>query len=315
MRAVRPFLRSHRLRISAAGVVGTALLHTLIVLPIFLDLSLPLHRLPNKTGAGASAVVSSREAIMTVVFINEALPAERTAPPDTMVLTSRGFAPPDLPIVVLSPDASPAADAASSSQEHDSSTPPEAMGDQTQHALLYGRYLGQVQARIERAWMRPRTEIGAQRFLCRARIAQDRRGEVIDIKLDHCNGGERWQQSLVSAIRTASPLPAPPDASVYADRLWLAFESEGFRAGESSQGFEPKRPDTLLAAERFQSRESIEHFSNRTVQSHQSGDTDSTDVIHLTIIGVPRERPQTESISTLPMQPSPDSAAVPSTPQ
>jgi TonB-like protein len=298
---LKQFFRSQRLGISGAGLVGTVLLHALIVLPLFLDLSLPSPHLPNRTGVGAIAVASSQEAVMTVVFIKEVLPAERTAPPTPLDLASRGMTPPDLLVVVFSPDSSPAIEtAADPRKDEDSSVPPEAVGDQTQHALLYGRYLGQVQARIERAWMRPRTEIGAPRFSCGARIEQDRRGKVVGIKLDHCNGSERWQQSLRSAIQTASPLPAPPDPSVYADRLWLTFGSEGFAPGGSAQGIEPEQPETLIG-DRLPSRESFEDFANRPDVKLQSRGKEDPKVFHLTIIGSPSaESPVPAGVSNAP---------------
>jgi hypothetical protein len=286
------------------------------MLPLFLDLSLPAHRTPNRSGAGASAVASAQEPVMTVFFINEPFLPERTTVMQPEVLASRGLASADLPIVVFSPDALPATETeASSKEEQDTSAPPEAAGDLAQHALLYGRYLGQVHARIERAWMRPRTAIGAQRFSCRARIEQDRQGDVVAISLSECNGGERWQQSVVSAIRTASPLPAPPDASVHADRLWLSFESAGFRIGGSTEGFEPENRGTQVAINQSEVRESFEHFVDRADQSHQFGDKDNTDVIHLTIIGDPPVRTQSEPANILPLEPSPDSAPPSAAPQ
>src|SRR5580658_945504 len=189
---------ARRIGVSAVGIGGTVLVHILIALPFFIDLSLPAPHLPNRSGAGASVAPSSDGPSMTVVFINDVEPMQRAAPLKREELASRGVAPRDLPIVVLSPDASPAADASSRGQQ-DHSPLPEAKGDQAQHALLYGRYLVQVQARIERAWMRPRSAIGAARFSCRARIQQDRRGAVVAVALDRCNGSERWQQSLLSA--------------------------------------------------------------------------------------------------------------------
>jgi TonB-like protein len=303
-----PFFRSHHVRVSAAGIAGTVLLHILFVLPLFLDLSLPSPRLPNKSGTGASALASAEEPIMTAVFINEPSPAERTAPPSED-LASRGLEPLDMPVMVLSPDAIPAVQVDETSEKsQDSSAPPEAAADQTQHALLYGRYLMQIQARIERAWMRPRAEIGADRFSCRTRIEQDRRGDVVGIKLDHCNGTERWQQSLVSAIRTASPLPAPPDAAVYADRLWLGFESDGFQSGKSAQGFEPESRESLLAAEQAQGRESFEHFADRALVNFKSSGMDNSDVIHLTIVGSPASPPPTTPAAAPPV---PDSDTPP----
>jgi hypothetical protein len=279
----RPLIQSNRVRISAAGLLGALAVHALIFLPLALDLSLPSPRLPNQSGAGASALFSQEEPVMTAVFINETSPEERFAPPPD--LASRGAAPRDLPVVVFSPDATPAVQVDQAFQEsQDTPAPPEAAGNQTQHALLFGRYLVQIQARIERAWMRPRSEIGAPRFSCRVRIEQERHGEVIGIKLDHCNGSERWQQSLVSAIRTASPLPAPPDPSVYADRLSLSFGSEGFRPGGSTEGFEPETPVSRVANNSSQVLKSFENFSNATSKNAKS---EQDNVVHLTIIGTP----------------------------
>jgi hypothetical protein len=287
-----------RVQLSAVGIAGTVLVHALLFLPIVLDLSLPAPRLPSRSGAGASAVASSRERVMTAIFINEVSAVERLAPIKPVELASRGVAPIDLPVIVFSPDSSPASLADPNSQ--DRSAPVEAVGDQPQHALLYGRYLGQIQARIDRAWVRPRTEIGAPRFFCRARIEQGTHGEVVNVKLDQCVGTPRWQQSLVSAIRTASPLPAPPDPSVYADVLSLVFESDGFRPGGSSDGFEPANASELVAN---QERESFAHFAERVGVDAQRADKNATDVVHLTIIGEPH--PATMPI-TQPGSPSPE---------
>ena len=302
---------SNRIQASAAGIAGTLVVHALIVLPFVLDLSLPSPHLLNQSGAGASAIVSGEEPVMTAVFINEPSPDEQLTPPP-VDLVSRGAAPRDLPVVVFSPDPTPAAEIDKSQQ--DSSAPPEAAGDQTQHALLFGRYIVQIQARIERAWMRPRSEIGAPRFSCRTRIEQDRQGGVIGIKLDRCNGSERWQQSLVSAIRTASPLPAPPDASVYADRLWLTFGSEGFQSGGSTQGFEPESREARLADNRLQVLESFEHFASRPNTKLESGTKEDTGVIHLTIVGTPATSPPAPA-NTPPADPASETAPTPSTPQ
>jgi hypothetical protein len=267
-----------RIGVSAIGVIGTGFVHLLIALPLFLDLSPPAPHRVNRNGAGAGTVVSRQEPTMTVVFINEAEPTSKLMPLKPEDLASRGVAPLDLPISVLSPDPEPAADVSANQSNPDASAAPS---DTTQHALLYGRYLGQIQARIERAWMRPRNPIGTRRFSCRARIQQDRRGAVVTIALDHCNGSDYWKDSLLSAIRTASPLPAPPDPSVFADRLWLSFTSDAFDPNGSAEGFEPARgllapnksaPDPLPP----------EHLSSALAPSKAK---DNTNVIHLTIIG------------------------------
>jgi hypothetical protein len=93
---------------------------------------------------------------------------------------------------------------------------------------IYGLYVRQIDARIERAWHRPRTPIGASLFSCRVEINQDIAGNVLNWTLQECNGDARWQQSLISAIRSSSPLPAPPDPNLYRRRVQLTFRSEAY---------------------------------------------------------------------------------------
>jgi hypothetical protein len=275
--ALSPFtsrVKSRPLTVSAAGVVGVLLIHVLLVVSFVLSLSAPSPRRPNNTGAGATAFLSAAEPDMTVVFINEPTPTD--SPPKPPPLASRGIAAPDLQLVVFSPDPSPAN--ASTPSENLKDTQDDIAAPQAaEHARLYGRYLGQLQARIERAWLRPRTQIGPSQFSCRVRVQQDHRGAVTRLGLDHCNGTDRWQQSLLSAIRTASPLPAPPDPSVYADVLLLTFVSAPFEDGSSTQGFEP---EPRLAATNRSALESFRKFA-----SGDQGDDDKESVIHLTIIG------------------------------
>ncbi|MGB6604610.1 MAG: TonB C-terminal domain-containing protein, partial [Steroidobacteraceae bacterium] len=121
---------------------------------------------------------------------------------------------------------------------------PQAQGDAAAFALLYGRYLGQITARIERAWMRPRSSLGGTTFGCRVQVLQDERGQVLDVKIGRCGQDARWRASIVEAVRSASPLPAPPDDRVFRRTLPLSFASAAFVPGGSSQGFEP---ETLTA--------------------------------------------------------------------
>jgi hypothetical protein len=142
-----------------------------------------------------------------------------------------------LKVRVLSPDPYPAIDLAHAA---DTATvqSPEAH-DAADRALLFGRYMGQVNARIERAWLRPRTAIENTLFQCQVAITQDKRGNVLEVTLQHCNGDGRWQQSLVNAIQSASPLPAPPTPEVFSGTLTSRFESTVYSSANSADGFEP----------------------------------------------------------------------------
>jgi hypothetical protein len=106
----------------------------------------------------------------------------------------------------------------------------EHSGVDRSRAQIYGRYLGQINARIDRAWVRPRAPIGATRFLCQVRIEQDAVGNVREVTLDRCNGSPVWQRSLVDAIKSASPLPAPADPAVFAPEIQMAFREEASEA-------------------------------------------------------------------------------------
>jgi len=103
--------------------------------------------------------------------------------------------------------------------------------DGAELARLFGIYSGQIQARIDRVWRRPRTPVNGdaasvdagESFQCEAQIVQDIRGNVQEILLPRCNGSPAWQHSLVVAIQQSSPLPAPPSPQVFAQSIGLHF--------------------------------------------------------------------------------------------
>jgi hypothetical protein len=120
-------------------------------------------------------------------------------------------------------------------------TPDASVADAARLSKLYGRYVGQIAARIDRAWLRPRTAIGAPEFSCQVRITQDADGRVLEQMLEQCNGDSRWQLSLVQAIQSASPLPAPPDPDVFSRTLHLAFTGEAYSPENPADQYESQR--------------------------------------------------------------------------
>jgi hypothetical protein len=104
--------------------------------------------------------------------------------------------------------------------------PSDVMEDSEPRSSLFGRYVGQIDARIQRAWSKPRAAPKVGIFTCRVRIEQDSRGAVMEIALERCNGDAAWQLSLVQAIQLASPLPAPPDPKVFTHILRMEFRGE-----------------------------------------------------------------------------------------
>jgi hypothetical protein len=118
--------------------------------------------------------------------------------------------------------------------------------DAEEQARLSGIYTGQLQARIDRVWRRPRTPVSGNNqsisdedsFRCEAQIVQDVKGNVQEVLLPRCNGSLAWQRSLVIAIQQASPMPAAPDAKVFRSSITLSFVGLTYRSGEPEDSYE-----------------------------------------------------------------------------
>jgi hypothetical protein len=134
------------------------------------------------------------------------------------------------------------------------SKPTSGSGDGAEQIRLFGIYTGQIQARIDRVWRRPRTPVNdsdsqsradaGDSFQCEAQIVQDVRGNVQEIMLPRCNGSPAWQHSLIAAIRHASPLAAPPSTDTFSHSITLSFVGLSYVRGASEDGYELE-PRTL----------------------------------------------------------------------
>ena len=89
------------------------------------------------------------------------------------------------------------------------------------NAGLLARYIADLQARIERAWNRPPT--ARPGLSCTVLVSQVPGGTVTNVRIDKCNGDAAVQQSITNAVYRASPLPAPPDPSLFERNLTLVF--------------------------------------------------------------------------------------------
>lgn len=89
------------------------------------------------------------------------------------------------------------------------------------NAGLQARYVAEIAARVERAWNRPPT--ARPGLHCTVLVTQVPGGTVTDVKLGACNGDSAVQQSITLAVYRASPLPAPPDPSLFERNLKLEF--------------------------------------------------------------------------------------------
>lgn len=94
----------------------------------------------------------------------------------------------------------------------------------TAEEKLRGIYLGQVRARIERAWESAASRASAQDTAgCEVRVTQDARGGVLDVGFGDCQVESPERDALIRIIRGAAPLPAPPSDLPFSAQVILSL--------------------------------------------------------------------------------------------
>jgi colicin import membrane protein len=88
-------------------------------------------------------------------------------------------------------------------------------------AGLLNRYLTEITASVEREWIRPAS--AKEGIRCVINVTQVRGGEVTGVRIGECNGDAAVRQSIANAVYKASPLPPPPDPSLFDRNLRLVF--------------------------------------------------------------------------------------------
>ena len=83
-------------------------------------------------------------------------------------------------------------------------------------------YIASIQNRITRAWLKPVSARSG--IVCRIEVTQIAGGEVTKARVTDCNGDESVRQSIENAVYRASPLPEPPDPSLFQRNLTLVFK-------------------------------------------------------------------------------------------
>ena len=82
----------------------------------------------------------------------------------------------------------------------------------------------QIAAKITRAWLRPPSaRAGIQ---CELNVTQVPGGEVTQVSIGACNGDEAVKESIAAAAYRASPLPPPPDPSLFDRNLRINFKPD-----------------------------------------------------------------------------------------
>lgn len=229
------------------GLVGTLILHGLALQTALLEDR--AHKIPPPKIPELGSSLKETTSAESLVFID--LPkATSTDHLNAQVLHSMRAILEKTPIAVTPPEPLPPPDFATLLLEGETESEASvASADGAEHARLLGIYTGQIQARVERVWRRPRSPVNEdatptravnadEPFRCQVQIVQDARGYVQEVLLPNCNGSVVWQRSLVMAIKQSSPLPAPPSPTVFSHSVTLNFNGCTYNAGSSEQEYE-----------------------------------------------------------------------------
>ncbi len=86
---------------------------------------------------------------------------------------------------------------------------------------LKADYVRAIQVHVEQRWFEPPGT--GDGLSCTVFVSQIPGGEVVGMRFGACNGGSAVRQSIETAVRNASPLPAPPDPSLFEREVRLIF--------------------------------------------------------------------------------------------
>lgn len=86
---------------------------------------------------------------------------------------------------------------------------------------LKASYVRAIQSHVEQRWYEPPG--GVQGLSCTIFVTQIPGGEVVGMRFGTCNGNAAVRQSIETAVRNASPLPAPPEPRLFEREVKLVF--------------------------------------------------------------------------------------------
>jgi colicin import membrane protein len=81
-----------------------------------------------------------------------------------------------------------------------------------------------ISAKIKSNWFRPPTARSG--IECTLYVTQVPGGEVTQVRIGECNGDQAVRQSIEDAVYRASPLPPPPDPSLFDRNLKIDFRPD-----------------------------------------------------------------------------------------
>jgi len=84
-----------------------------------------------------------------------------------------------------------------------------------------GNWVAAIAQRVTSNWIRPPNT--PQGLDCSVKITQLPSGQVVNAVMQQCNGDSVIQQSILTAVRKASPLPTPDNPDVFSRQITFEF--------------------------------------------------------------------------------------------
>jgi colicin import membrane protein len=85
-------------------------------------------------------------------------------------------------------------------------------------------YVRAIEERVQNNWRRPPS--AKPGLECVVNLSQTPRGDVIEYRIERCNGDDETVRSIEQAVRLSSPLPMPADPKLFRPNLVLTFRPE-----------------------------------------------------------------------------------------
>lgn len=91
-------------------------------------------------------------------------------------------------------------------------------------ASLQQRYVALIKQKVQNNWNPPPTT--PDNLSCKVQVTQVQGGTVTNVQVPTCNGDDAVVQSIITAVYRSSPLPAPPDPSLFDRSLNFTFDNK-----------------------------------------------------------------------------------------
>lgn len=91
-------------------------------------------------------------------------------------------------------------------------------------ASLKQQYVALITQKVHNNWISPAST--PDNLNCTVLVTQVPGGDVTNVQVSNCNGDDAVQQSIMTAVYRSSPLPPPPDPSLFDRNLVFTFDNK-----------------------------------------------------------------------------------------